>query len=770
MPAGTWLPKTIRGGFALFALSLALPLIALIGYGLYDRARDEFAAAEILALRLAESNADRTGEYLSGLRATLEALARRPLVRAMDAARCDPRLGDLVELYPRAASLIVVDVGGAILCSSNPLPRDRVVRVRDMELLTEMRADPRFRVSKPVRNRFDGRWIVSAVQPVTDEKGSLVGTVAMATDLLRWHPFPPPSALPAGAILTIATSDGTIIARSADEDKWISRKLWDERLMQRVLGLKEGVVHATGADGVEKVFGVSSVRGLPWVVLAGLPEESVFAPARARLAETGATLALVIGGVLVLAWAFVARLAKPIRAIAAAVRARSEGNEAAEIPVAGPIEVAEVARELNRLIETTERALAESGKQSERLRIVHEIDRAITSEVKPDAIAAAVLQPVRLLLGVARVNINLVGDAAGDVEWFASAGRHRTHVGSGLRFPAYLIGDVNALKRGEPQKIDTRAQLPSKERDALIASGVHYYMAVPMITGGELIGAVSFGGELDWFPEEQVTIAREVATQLAVAIGNARLYQRVQRLNAELEQRVRERTSALEAANKELESFSYSVSHDLRAPLRAVDGYALMLAEDYGDRLDDEGRRLLKVVRASAERMGQLIDDLLRFSQIGRRPLALATLDMRALAGEVVAEATQLNPLASIELGALPEVTGDRALLRQVWANLVGNAIKYSARAASPRVEISGHSNERESIYTVRDNGAGFDMRYYEKLFNVFQRLHGEDEFPGTGVGLAIVQRVVARHGGRVWGEGAIGKGASFHFALPRES
>jgi light-regulated signal transduction histidine kinase (bacteriophytochrome) len=371
---------------------------------------------------------------------------------------------------------------------------------------------------------------------------------------------------------------------------------------------------------------------------------------------------------------------------------------------------------------------------------------------------------------VARANINLIGDTAGDVEWFASAGRHRTHVGSGLRFPAYLIGDVDALKRGEPQKIDTRAQLPGKERDALLASGVHYYMAVPMITGGELIGAVSFGGEVDSFPEEQVTIAREVATQLAVAIGNARLYQRVHRLNAELEQRVRERTAALEAANKELEAFSYSVSHDLRAPLRAVDGYALMLTEDYGDRLDDEGRRLLKVVRASAERMGHLIDDLLRFSQVGRRPLSLMPLDMHVLAGEVVAEITQLHPKARIELGALPAATGDRALLRHVWTNLVSNAVKYSARVASPRVEITGDSNARETIYTVRDNGAGFDMRYYEKLFKVFQRLHREEEFEGTGVGLAIAQRVVARHGGRVWGEGAIGEGASFHFTLPKEN
>jgi light-regulated signal transduction histidine kinase (bacteriophytochrome) len=291
-----------------------------------------------------------------------------------------------------------------------------------------------------------------------------------------------------------------------------------------------------------------------------------------------------------------------------------------------------------------------------------------------------------------------------------------------------------------------------------------------MIARSELIGALSFGGERPEFPAEQVTIAREVATQLAIAITQARLYDRVKQHSEELELRVRERTTALQAANKELESFSYSVSHDLRAPLRAVDGYAQMLAEDYGDRMDDEGRRLLGVVRASAEQMGRLIDDLLRFSQVGRRALANAPVDMRALAGEVVAELAAAWPKARVELGALPALTGDRALLRHVWSNLVGNALKYSAQKASPTVQISGSVSGPENVYTVRDNGAGFDMRYYDKLFNVFQRLHREDEFEGTGVGLAIVQRVVVRHGGRVWGEGVPGEGASFHFALPRES
>jgi light-regulated signal transduction histidine kinase (bacteriophytochrome) len=223
----------------------------------------------------------------------------------------------------------------------------------------------------------------------------------------------------------------------------------------------------------------------------------------------------------------------------------------------------------------------------------------------------------------------------------------------------------------------------------------------------------------------------------------------------------------LQAANQELESFSYSVSHDLRAPLRAVDGYALMLEEDYGAKLDDEGRRLLGVVREGAAQMGRLIDDLLNFSQVGRKPIARDRLDMGALAREVVAASSQARAKPRIEIGELPAATGDRALLRQVWLNLIGNALKYSARSGHPVVQIGARVEGAEQIYWVRDNGAGFDMRYYDKLFGVFQRLHSDADFEGSGVGLALVKRIVTRHGGRVWADGRPDAGATFGFALP---
>jgi len=425
--------------------------------------------------------------------------------------------------------------------------------------------------------------------------------------------------------------------------------------------------------------------------------------------------------------------------------------------------------EIERRTRELEGVNAALAKQAGRLHLVHEVDRAIIGEAKPAAIAGAVLPRLRELLGVARVVVNLFDHEHGQVEWLAAAGRHRTHVGPGVRYSMRMMGDVERLRRGEPQLIDISSLPPGPEVEALRSSGVLYYMAVPMRSGEELIGALSFGGEERVFPEEQLAIAREVADQLAIAITQARLFERVTRHADELESKVKERTVQLEVANRELEGFSYSVSHDLRAPLRAINGYALMLEEDYAATLDAEGRRLLGVVRASSEQMARLIDDLLAFSQVGRKQISRVPVDMAALAKEVLSELKPQAP-AHVELRELPPADGDRSLLRQVWANLVGNALKYSSKRERPHVEIGGRIEERERIYWVRDNGAGFDMRYYDKLFGVFQRLHRAEEFEGTGVGLAIVQRIVVRHGGRVWAEGAPGEGACFRFALPMEA
>lgn len=239
-------------------------------------------------------------------------------------------------------------------------------------------------------------------------------------------------------------------------------------------------------------------------------------------------------------------------------------------------------------------------------------------------------------------------------------------------------------------------------------------------------------------------------------------------LNEELEQRVRERTAQLEAANEELEAFSYSVSHDLRAPLRAVNGFSQAVVEDFGAQLPEEGRRQLQTIRYSAQRMGELIDDLLTFSRLSRHPLNKQTVNTEQLVHSALAEVKSQceGRKVQIKFGDLPPCEGDRSLLKQVWINLLSNAFKYSRKRDEAIVEIGCTDKNGEKVYFVRDNGTGFDMRYVDKLFRVFQRLHRAEEFEGTGVGLAIVQRIVHRHGGRVWADGSVDRGATFYFTL----
>jgi signal transduction histidine kinase len=243
--------------------------------------------------------------------------------------------------------------------------------------------------------------------------------------------------------------------------------------------------------------------------------------------------------------------------------------------------------------------------------------------------------------------------------------------------------------------------------------------------------------------------------------------QQLRELNNDLERRVAERTEQLAEANAELESFSYSVSHDLRAPLRAVDGFAKMLALDYDDRLDDEARRYLQRIRNGAQQMGQLIDGLLAFSRLQRQSLVWQPVRVEYLVREVWEELGASDALAdrdvTLKVGELPVALGDPRLVRHVVSNLLGNAVKYTRNRATARVEV-GHD---EAAYFVRDNGAGFDMRYADKLFKVFQRLHRAEEYEGTGIGLALAQRIVQRHGGRMWADGAPDRGATFYFTLP---
>lgn len=239
-------------------------------------------------------------------------------------------------------------------------------------------------------------------------------------------------------------------------------------------------------------------------------------------------------------------------------------------------------------------------------------------------------------------------------------------------------------------------------------------------------------------------------------------------LHEQLEEKVRQRTRELEIVNKELEAFSYSVSHDLRTPLRGISGYSMMLKEDYGSKLDAEGVRIMDAILSNTKKMGQLIDDLLTFSKMARLETIYESIDMNRLVQSCLEDLTN-EPSGHINtIAALPACSGDASMLRQVWFNLLENAIKYSSKKEKPQIEIGAKDDQGFHVYYVKDNGAGFDMKYANKLFGVFQRLHRQDEFEGTGLGLALVKRIISKHGGEIWADASPNNGATFYFSLPK--
>lgn len=260
---------------------------------------------------------------------------------------------------------------------------------------------------------------------------------------------------------------------------------------------------------------------------------------------------------------------------------------------------------------------------------------------------------------------------------------------------------------------------------------------------------------------------------LLIIVMVALLTERIEKVRTlrNLNNDLKTETIKLEDANNELEAFAYSVSHDLRVPLRAIDGFSRIVIEDYEDKLDEEGIRLLNIIRENTKKMGQLIDDILLLSRAGRQEMTISELDITSLAKNSYNEFNHDTEGRNIDFTVdnLPSTKGDRALLTQVLTNLIGNAIKFTREKENAHIEVGFKEDKDNNIYYVKDNGAGFDMKYYDKLFGLFQRLHSQEEFEGTGVGLSIVQRIISRHGGRVWGEGEVGKGATIYFSIPKK-
>lgn len=318
-----------------------------------------------------------------------------------------------------------------------------------------------------------------------------------------------------------------------------------------------------------------------------------------------------------------------------------------------------------------------------------------------------------------------------------------------------MIGDI------DPQTLVDRSDENLKA--LLTILNVHSYAIVPVRVRNTVIGTLSLIRSVPGhsYDKDDVTLLQDLAARAGLAIENVRLYM-------QLDARVKQRTSELEFLNKELESFSYSVAHDLRAPLRSVDGYSQILLNDYGDGLDDEGRELLKKITDSAKRMNQLIEDLLKLSQVSRSDINKQKINLSELVEDIFYELQNHVLSRKIEIVIQPNVfcVGDFKLLEIALTNLIGNSWKFTRYTENPRIKFGSFKRASKVVYYVRDNGAGFDVTHAEKLFMPFQRMHNAKEFEGIGVGLAIVQRIINRHGGAIRASAKVNKGATFYFTL----
>jgi signal transduction histidine kinase len=379
---------TIRAELHLLVLTAALPLVIVIAYLLYDTAKIDMERATDGAQRIAENNVARIERFVGDFRVTAEAVARRPKVQALETGQCDSGLADLLELTPRAANIIVTDRDGWIVCAAKPGPAGAHLRVLDLPLNRAVQADGHFRLSQPLLGAISKRWTVTAVAPVWSGDGAIVGTIGMSIDLRSWQPFLDPPNFAPSSLRGIVTTQGTIIARSVEPEQWIGKDVHADPVFAEITRARDGLLHATGADGIDRIWGFRQVPGTDWIMFAGVPSQQILDPAVRRSITVIALVVVVILIALALAFFTSNRTARPIRAIASAARARARGEVHTPVPVEGPREVAEVAADFNRMDEAYHQAMAERERAQRELQDMNrDLERRVQRRTMELAVA-----------------------------------------------------------------------------------------------------------------------------------------------------------------------------------------------------------------------------------------------------------------------------------------------------------------------------------------------------------------------------------------------
>lgn len=601
---------------------------------------------------------------------------------------------------------------------------------RDRDYFQEIMAGAKLAIGRPVTGHFAKRALVGIAVPLHDASGNVAGVLigpVFPSDPNLFGLLEQTKIGNSGYLLVISLRDGVIV--SATDKSQILRPLSApgvNALLDRRRQGFEGMGHAVNPRGVDVLSVSRNIRTTGWMVISAISTEEAFAPIasiKQQIYLTALLLSLLVMAVL---YFVLKRQLAPLQAATTAMRRMTEGTAAfAPLPAGGDDEI-------GRLVESFNQLVAERGRLEDTLRHREQHARALL-DAMPIAIGHAdTAERITFANHLYRISYcggsdpigRTVREAVGEeIYAFVEPYMQRALAGEDIQFERVYAGDDGLIV--------ARSLRYVPDRDA----------------AGEVVG---------YFALIEDSSKRKRAEAA------------LQRLNAELEQRVVERTQALEQANREMQSFSYSISHDLRAPLRAIDGFSKIVLAGSAGKFDQETIDNLGRIAAAAERMGRLIDDLLKLSQVSRTELRRQAVNLSQIAGEVAKNLAQVPPERQVEVLIAPDmmVDADQGLIQIVLENLIGNAWKFTSRTDDAKIEVGQQERDGEMICFVRDNGAGFDMRYAGKLFGAFQRLHTQREFEGTGIGLSIVQRIVVKHGGRTWAEAKPGAGATLYFTL----
>ena len=718
----------------LLVLILVVPAFGLVLHGSFQQRQIEKERARESAVAISRLAAAQQQQFIRNARQMLATLTEFPfLTLTTNAAFGEVHLVNLRKLSPDYLSFGLIELDGTVFCSTSLT--NKGTSLADRSYFQRVLQTKDFAIGDFQVGRLTGQPSLNFGYPVLDEKSQLKRVLFASLKLSLLSESIAHVPMPSDATITVFDRTGSILARHPHPERWVGRSLADTILFKRILAERQGVFASPGMDRISQLHAITCIAEgqLPSLfVSVGLPIETSFARANEQLARNFIVLGVVTAGLLGGAWMYARRyFLRPVNALVDAASGITHGDLTARTHLSGGIgELSTLAGAFDTMANALERRQSELAAAEGKFRAL----------VEQSIVGIYVIQDGKL----AYVNPKMSEITGHTVDELTS--RPLMDFIFGEDQPV-VAGNIRKRLEGAVQHIRYNLRMVRKD--------------------GIVIHVEVYGSRSEYNDRPAI-----LGTLLDIT-ERKQAEEKIRALNADLERRVQERTQELAEANKELESFSYSVSHDLRAPLRHVGGFVALLQKKGAAVLDAKCQHYVNMIAESARDMGKLVDDLLSFSRMGRAELRATKFSLKELAQETIQELEPDTAGRDIvwKIASLPDVQADPALMRQVMLNLISNALKYSRTRAQAVIEIGYEPNNNgEHVFFVRDNGVGFDMKYADKLFGVFQRLHQAEEFEGTGIGLANVHRIVSRHGGRTWGQGIVDGGATFYFSIPKSS